>query len=88
MNQVRKRKRERGGRERERERERERNEDEKLDERKRVKSRVRNGEHEWKSLEERGDVSCRAQFGARYCSGMQPSYPSPPKQLPMFTLHA
>jgi len=39
----------------------------------------------WKR--ERG-VSCRAQFGARYCLGMQPSYPSPPKQLPMFTLHA
>lgn len=29
-----------------------------------------------------GGISCRAQFGARYCSGMQPSYPSPPKQLP------
>jgi len=39
----------------------------------------------WKR--ERG-VSCHAQFGARYCLGMQPSYPSPPKQLPMFTLHA
>jgi len=58
-----------------------------------MSEREADGERETENMSRRawkreGGVSCRAQFGARYCSGMQPSYPSPPKQLPMFTLHA